>query len=144
MNPKNKTVCDEGVVKSIDNEFITVEIVVRSACSSCHAKSICLPSENKNRLVKAKNIDSETFQIGEAVLIYMKESLGKMAVLIGYLIPFILLVGALFVSNYFFKDELFSVIVAIGLVGIYYFILWLLNRTNKIDREFMFFVKKLE
>ena len=143
MDHQYKTACNEGIVKFIDNESITVEIVVHSACSGCHAKSICLSSENKNQLVKAKNIHNETFQIGEKVSIYMKESLGKKAVIIGYVIPFIILLAALFISNYFFKNELFSAVFALGLVGIYYFIIWLLNRKNKIDRKFVFFIKKL-
>jgi len=143
MDALNKTVCNEGVVKFIDNEFITVEISVHSACSSCHAKSICLPSENKNQLVKAKNINNETFQIGESVSIYMKESLGKKAVIIGYVLPFIVLFATLFISNYFFEKDLFAAVFALGLVGIYYFIIWMLNRKNKIDRKFVFFVKKL-
>jgi sigma-E factor negative regulatory protein RseC len=143
MNSQNKTVCNEGVVKFIDGEFITVEISVHSACSSCHAKSICLPSENKNQLVKAKNINNETFQIGELVSIYMKESLGKKAVIIGYVIPFIVLFATLFISNYFLEKELLSALIALGFVGLYYFIIRLLNRKNKIDREFVFFVKKL-
>jgi sigma-E factor negative regulatory protein RseC len=144
MNQKNITTCDEGVVKAIDDEFITVEIVVRSACNSCHAKTICLPSENKNRLVKAQNLHHESFRIGETVSIYMKNSLGKKALFIGYILPLIILLSSLFGSNYFFDNELYAALIALGLVGIYYFIIWLLNRSNKIDREFVFFVKKLE
>lgn len=144
MNQKNITTCDEGVVKAIDDEFITVEIVIRSACSSCHAKSICLPSENKNRLVKAQNLHRESFRIGEVVSIYMKNSLGKKALFIGYILPIIILLSSLFGSSSFFDNELYAALTALGLVGIYYFIIWLLNRSNIIDREFVFFVKKLE
>lgn len=144
MENREDRICNEGIVKAIENDIVTVEITVRSACSSCHAKAICLPSESKINLIKAKNIHNEHFQTGERVSVYMKKSLGKKAVVLGYLIPFAILFTSLFVINSIIKNELISALSAIILVALYYFVIWFLNRKSKIDKQFLFMVKKLD
>ncbi|MEG2069795.1 MAG: SoxR reducing system RseC family protein [Bacteroidales bacterium] len=135
-----KIICKEGIVRKINPNDVTVEIIVSSACGGCNAKALCMMSEQKNELIMAKNLGNETFEIGETVSISMRESLGKKAVLIGYLFPFLVLIIGLFSTYYFSRNELLSIGIGIGLTVLYYLIIRLLNK--KIDKQFIFYVSK--
>ncbi len=41
MNEEHN-ICREGIVRAVNGDDISVEVIVSSACSGCHAKSICL------------------------------------------------------------------------------------------------------
>ena len=137
----NEKVCKEGIVRRFEGDKVWVEIVVSSACGGCAAKSLCNISEKKEELVEAVNITGEEFSIGEAVQIQMKESQAHRAVVLGYLIPFIVLVVGLFVCYALTHIEWLSALVAFGLTAIYYFILKMFDK--RLAKEFTLYVTKL-
>ncbi len=122
-------------------ENIDIEITVSSACSECHAKSICIPSEQRQEFVTARALYGESFEIGERVHLVLKQRAGWKAILIAYLIPFLVLIAALFGSYAIFRNELASVIASLVFLVAYYFILK--HFRHKIDKQFTFFVTKL-
>lgn len=136
------SICKEGIVHGIDGNNIEVEITISSACSECHAKSICMPSDHKQEFITATPLYGETFQVGERVALVLKNRAGQKAVILAYLIPFIVLMATLLISYAIFKNELVSVLVSIGFVALYYLILK--RYRKKIDESFTFFVKKLQ
>lgn len=135
------TICKEGIVKAIHGEDIEVEITVSSACSECHAKTICMPSDHKQETIMAKKLYNEDFEIGDKVQLVLKGSAGNKAVVLAYLLPFIVLMVALFGTYAITKNELAGVIVSLVLVVVYYF--FLKKHNKKIEQEFVFFVKKV-
>lgn len=138
---EENTICKEGIVRAVRGEDIDVEITVSSACSECHAKSICMPSEQRQEFVTAQALYGETFQIGERVHLVLKQKAGWKAILIAYLIPFLVLIAALFGSYAIFRNELASVIASLLFLVAYYFLLK--HFRHKIDKQFTFFVTKL-
>lgn len=138
---EENTICKEGIVRAVRGEDIDVEITVSSACSECHAKSICMPSEQRQEFVTAQALYGETFQIGERVHLVLKQKAGWKAILIAYLIPFLVLIAALFGSYAIFHNELASVIASLLFLVAYYFLLK--HFRHKIDKQFTFFVTKL-
>jgi len=138
MNEDN--ICKEGIVKAIHEDSVDVEIIMSSACSGCHAKSICMPSEQKQEIVAAQSLYGEQFEIGDKVELVLKKASGNKAVIIAYVIPFIILMIGLIGSYLLFKNELISVIASIALVAIYYVILKKIS--FKFEDDFKFFVKK--
>lgn len=138
---ERKKVCKEGIVRRLEGDKVWVEIMVSSACGGCAAKSLCNISEKKEELVEAVNITGEEFSIGEAVQIQMKESQAHRAVVLGYLIPFIVLVVGLFVCYALTHIEWLSALVAFGLTAIYYFILKMFDK--RLAKEFTLYVTKL-
>lgn len=138
---ERKKVCKEGIVRRLEGDKVWVEIVVSSACGGCAAKSLCNISEKKEELVEAVNITGEEFSIGEAVQIQMKESQAHRAVVLGYLIPFIVLVAGLFVCYALTHIEWLSALVAFGSIAIYYFILKMFDK--HLAKEFTLYVTKL-
>jgi sigma-E factor negative regulatory protein RseC len=136
------TICKEGIVRAIHGDQIEVEITISSACSECHAKSICIPSDHKRETVLAQNLYNEHFEVGDKVHLVLKGSAGGKAVVLAYLLPFIVLMVALFGTYAITKSELAGVIVSVVFVVIYYIILKTQNK--KIEQNFQFFVKRME
>jgi sigma-E factor negative regulatory protein RseC len=136
------TICKEGIVRAIHGDQIEVEITISSACSECHAKSICIPSDHKRETVLAQSLYGEHFEPGEKVQLVLKGSAGNKAVVLAYLLPFIVLMVALFSTYAITKSELAGVIVSVFFVVIYYIILKTQNK--KIEQNFQFFVKRME
>ena len=134
------TICKEGIVRTVDGENVEVEITISSACSECHAKSICIPTDTKRETVMAKSLYGEHFDIGDKVQLVLKGSAGRKAVVIAYLLPLIVLMVALFGSYLLFHNELISVIICLAFVVLYFFILK--KQSKKIEGEFEFYVKK--
>ena len=136
------TICKEGIVSAIHGDQIEVEITISSACSECHAKSICIPSDHKRETVLAQSLYNEHFEVGDKVHLVLKGSAGGKAVVLAYLLPFIVLMVALFGTYAITKSELAGVIVSVVFVVIYYIILKTQNK--KIEQNFQFFVKRME
>jgi len=135
-----KEVCKEGIVRKLEGSKVWVEIVVSSACGGCAAKSLCNISEKKNELVEAVNMTGEEFSIGETVQIQMMQKLANKAVVLGYLLPFVILVAGLFVCYALTHIEWLSVLVGIGLTALYYMILKLMDK--RLAKEFVLYASK--
>jgi sigma-E factor negative regulatory protein RseC len=135
------TICKEGIVRAIQGDQIEVEITISSACSECHAKSICIPSDHKRETVLAQRLYNEHFEVGDKVQLVLKGSAGGKAVVLAYLLPFLVLMVALFGTYAITKSELAGVIVSVVFVVIYYIILKTQNK--KIEQNFQFFVKRM-
>lgn len=142
MEDYNSTICKEGIVRAVRGEDVEVEITISSACSECHAKSFCIPSEQTRETVVAKNLYGENFKVGDKVQLLLKGRSGAKAVVLAYLLPFIVLMVALFGTYAITKSELAGVIVSVVLVIVYYFVLK--TRNKKIEQSFQFFVRKME
>lgn len=137
----DNTICKEGIVRAVNGDNIEVEIIVSSACSECHAKSICIPTDHRRETVTAQSLYGEQFEHGEKVQLVLKGSAGTKAVVLAYLLPFVVLMVTLFGTYAITKNELAGVIVSIAFVVIYYIILKTQNK--KIEQKFQFFVKRM-
>ena len=133
-------VCKEGIVRKIEAGKVWVEIVVSSACGGCVAKNMCNISEKKNEIIEAENITGEEFVVGEMVQIQIQERKAHQAVVLGYLLPFIVLIVGLFVCYALTHIEWLSALVAFGLTAIYYLILKMFDK--RLARQFTLYVSK--
>ena len=139
-----KTHCREGVVRKIEGDDVYVLMRINSACAECHAKSVCLPSQTKNELLKIKNSENTAFSEGETVMIEMEQKLGGKALRIGYLYPFIILITLIIFVYKMTAHELIAAASSFFGVILYYFFLYLVNRKKKIDSQFVFYIRKAE
>ena len=126
----------EGVISEITNDLIRVNIVAQSACASCHAKGFCGAADMKEKVIDIKNQGYHNQKVGDFVTVTMKRKLGNKAVLFGYFLPFVILmitlIGALSVLN----DEGTAGLIALGVLGPYYFVLYTLRDKLKASFEF--------
>ena len=108
----------EGVIDHIEKDNVFVRILSKSACSACHAKSMCSVSEMTEKLVEVKT-QGEKFNIGQNVNVIMDRSLGTKAVLLGYFLPFLIMIVTLLITSAFLP-ELFAGLLSISILFPYF------------------------
>ena len=127
------------VLSSIDGKVAHVKIEQTSACASCHVKSVCGASEKSEKIVDANIIDT-SLKVGDQATVIGQKSLGIQAVLLAYVLPFIVIVSMLFIVNIFTTNELVIGTCALASLIPYFAILRLMR--NKIQAKFQFYAIK--
>lgn len=130
----------EGVITSITEEKIVVEIVNKSLCASCHAKSFCSASDQKEKTIDVPYYNNGEYQVGESVIVSMKRSMGFKAVWISYVIPLAILMIFLLTLQQINPDDLFVGGISILAVVVYYVVIYLFR--DRISNKFVFTIAK--
>jgi sigma-E factor negative regulatory protein RseC len=133
----SKTIIHEGIVKKHDNKSVTVQITSKSACSGCHAEGVCSMSGKKDKTIDISGYYN--IKEGDSVIVQMDKSLGFSAVVLGYLIPFVIVIATLLIFLALKFKESYAGIIALLSVFPYY--LFLLLYKNKINKKFVFSLK---
>ncbi len=131
----------EGFIKEIEGAVLKVSITSKAACASCKAKGACTVSETEEKIIDVIKNDSDNYKIGEAVKVYYRQSLGFRALLLGYLIPFFIVVFCLIVILSITDNEVLSGTVSLSLLIPYYLFLYLSR--EKHNNTFSFSIKKI-
>ena len=136
-----KTVIEhKGQIDSISGNKIKVHFLNISACASCHAKGVCTASDMESKEVEVFDTSGKFYE-GEEVNIILQQSLGFKALLFGYVVPFFLVLIALFTLDAFTKNEVIVGIGALETLVPYYLILYVLKKKKK--KVFSFKIQKL-
>lgn len=133
----------DGTVIAVDKDYISVELLSKSACAACHAKGVCGASDEAVKVVEvAQDITTltEDYQVGEKVNVVMTPSMGIQAIWLAYVIPLIVLLASVLVFHLCKAGELVMGLGSLGIVAVYYFGVWLFR--NKISRIFIFSIEK--
>ena len=138
MSKKNEIVHSGKIIERTP-DFTTVEIIVDSACSGCHAKSLCGMSEEQEKLISLPTDPYANHQVGDVVKVCTKMSMGLKAVWISYVIPLMILMILILSLSSVIGNEVVRGLVAIGGVGVYYLVIWLLR--DRLQNEFLFYIK---
>ena len=80
-----------GFVEKIDGDTVFVRITQQSACSGCHAQSMCSASEKKDKIIEVPD-RSGRFSVNEEVIICGQNSMGLQAVLLAFVIPLVIVI----------------------------------------------------
>ncbi len=139
MQPSN-IIEHSGIVESIENNVVKVNILSASACSSCHAKGSCGVSETENKIVEIFNPEDK-FSVGEKVNIIGEESLGFKALFYAYLLPFILIISTLIIASFFTSSE--AIIGLLSLIVLIPYYIGLSFYKGKMRKIFTFKLKKI-
>lgn len=135
------TIEHQGVIISKDDKMARVKIEQTSACASCHVKSVCGASDKSEKIIDANIID-DTLKVGDQVTIIGQKSLGFQAILLAYILPFIVIIATLFIVNIFTTNEIIIGTCALASLIPYFIVLRLMR--NKIQAKFQFYaIKKI-
>ncbi len=126
-------------VLKITPEYTTVEILVSSACVSCHAKGMCGMSEEKEKVLMLPTDPYGDYNVGDEVEIIGKRSMGLKAVWLSYVVPLAILMLLIFILSRFVAQELYIGLGAVAGVALYYFVIYLLK--NRLAKDFVFYIK---
>lgn len=131
-----------GIVENINGSRLKVKIVQSSACSACSVKGHCSASETKEKIIDVYNKNNVPCQVGERVMIVGTTSMGMKAVLLAFVLPFIVLLLALIISlKLSGGDEAVSALVSLGTLVPYYLIIYICR--NRLSRSFMFILESI-
>ena len=130
-----------GEVVRIEADKVYVRITVNSACSGCHARSVCGVGESAEKIVEVEVANASQYAVGEEVEVALQSrSMGTKSVVVAYVVPFfvltLFLIGALLVG----LSEGVAVLMGIGGVILYYLLLYFTQ--NKVKNIIKFIIIK--
>lgn len=138
MSKKN-IIAHKGRIVEITPDFTTVEILVSSACSSCHAKSLCGMSEEQEKVIMVPTDPYSDHKVGDEVNVLTKMSMGLKAVWISYVIPLVILMILILSLSPVIGNEPLRGLIAIAGVALYYLCIWLFR--DRLSDEFTFYIE---
>ena len=134
----NTRVSHEGTVINVTDGQVAVKIEVKSACSACHARSMCSVSELSEKVIEA--LPAESLSVGDSVVVEMEEKFGLKAVFYVFFIPFVLMASTLFVSANF-VSEVLAALFSLLVLAPYALLLMLLK--PYFAKQFVFVCRKI-
>lgn len=135
-----KEISHIGRIVEMTPEFTTVEIVSSSACSACHAKGLCGVSEEVTKAISVPTDPYATWKTGDEVYVILKQTMGLKAVWISYVIPLLILMILVLSLSAVSVHEVYTGLVSVGGVALYYLIIYLLR--DRLAKDFVFYLKE--
>ena len=118
-----------------------VRILQTSACAACKVAGHCNASESKEKIVDVLNVnDISTLKVGDHVIVTASHDVAKRALLLGFGIPFMVLVTVLLIMLKVFSNEGLAAITALLSLIPYYWVLYLMR--DKIQKKMSFFIER--
>lgn len=130
----NETISHEGIITEIGDDELKIKILSKSACAACHAKSACTMSDMAEKILTIPKPQNRDFQLMQRVNVSMKVSQGNKAAILGYLLPFALMMAVLFSLIGCGLGEGLSALCSLAALIPYYIILYL--RRDKLKKQF--------
>ena len=129
-----------GIVMSVSGNMAHVQIMQTSGCSACKAKSMCMSSESRSKEMDA--IMLEPMQTGDQVEVEVRERLAWKAVLLAYILPFIVMIGVITVLD-FATAWSEAVIGTLSLCSIALYYIGLSFFKHRLQKQFTFTARKI-
>ncbi|MBR0180073.1 MAG: SoxR reducing system RseC family protein [Prevotella sp.] len=123
----SQKISHSGVIESILEGCVKVRIVQTSACAACKIAGHCNASESKVKIVDVFCSNSSDYKVGQDVTVWASKDVANKALMLGFGVPFLLLVSVLMIALKIIGDEGISALVALGALVPYYFALWLMR-----------------
>jgi sigma-E factor negative regulatory protein RseC len=130
----------QGVIERIEGPTIYVKVARQSACTGCHAKSMCMVADGKEQIIEVIDY-SGAFHVNEVVMLSGETSMGLQAVGLAFVIPLVLVVAVIILGTNIQWKESTSALAGLLLLFPYYIILYFLRGTLK--KKFIFSIKKI-
>lgn len=129
----------DGVVLSQNGDLVKVEILSKSACSGCSARSLCSSSDQKSKEIDVWVGNGETYQKGQEVTVVGLESMGIVAVVLCYVVPVVLMVAVMVALTVMGMSDIVVGLASLGVLAPYFFVMYLLR--DKIRKSIVFRIR---
>lgn len=133
-------VLHNGVVERIEPPYVFVRILQQSACSGCHAKSLCTVAESSVKTIEIED-RSGSYHVDEEVYICGTYATGLRAVVLAFIVPLFLIIISLFLGNRLTGNEITGGLIGLLILFPYYGVLYLIR--NKLKKKFIFSLSKI-
>jgi len=128
-----------GVVESVEKDCVHVRIVQTSACAACKVAGYCNASESKEKLIDVYCDNSDAYSVGQTVTVMASKQVATHALLLGFGLPFLLLVGVLVAVLQITGNELWAALSGLLALVPYYGVLFLLR--DKLRDKLSFWIE---
>ena len=125
-----------GIVESVADGCVKVRILQASACGACKVAGHCNAAESKVKIVDVFGADVAGYQEGQQVVVWASKDVANRALLLGFGVPFLLLVCVLMIALKLTSNEGIAALVALGSLIPYYLALWMMR--DRIQRQISF------
>lgn len=137
----NNKIRHAGVVESVEDGCVRVRILQTSACASCKVASHCNASEQKEKTVEVFDVVfAKSCKKGDNVVVSASPQVGVRAVIIGFGLPFAVLVAALFITWNLTGSETAAAVVSLCSLLPYYFCVYV--GRNKLREKLSFSIER--
>ncbi|MDR0394132.1 MAG: SoxR reducing system RseC family protein [Tannerella sp.] len=131
----------QGIIERIEKHKVFVRIEQKAACSACHARSACLASDKKEKVIEIDDT-SGIYAPHEQVVVSAYSSTGLFAVVTAFAIPLILVVVALIAGLTQSGNEGVGGLAGLFILVPYYFILYIFR--DKLKKKCVFSLSKVQ
>jgi sigma-E factor negative regulatory protein RseC len=114
-----------GVVEKVQGDTVQVRIVQTSACAACKVASHCNAAESKEKLVDVRCANSAAYKTGQQVVVTASTEVAARALLLGFGLPFVVLVSVLFIVLQVSGNEALAALSGLAALLPYYVVLYL-------------------
>ena len=129
-----------GIVETVSEGCVSVRILQTSACAACKVSGYCHAAEAKEKIVDVYGCNTTKYSMGQEVIVTASMGVARKALVLGFVMPFLLVVGVLVVVLLLTKNEGVAALAALGSLLPYYFLLWL--RRDSIQRSISFQIEE--
>ena len=133
------SISHSGVVESVEDGCVHVRIVQTSACAACKVAGYCNASESKEKMVDVYTTDTQRYSVGQAVTVMASRQVAAHALLLGFGLPFIVLVGVLVVVLQMTGNELWAALAGLLSLAPYYLLLYFFR--NRLRDKISFWIE---
>jgi len=130
----------DGRIIKIHDNTIDVSVLSIASCASCQVKGMCSVSDMKEKIVEVNKPKDSEYKVGEIVVVSMRKSSGNRAVMLGYFIPFLILVISIFILSSLLNSDGVAALISLGLLIPYYITLFIIK--DKIKKNFAFYITR--
>lgn len=116
-----------GFISAIRRGVAYVTLIQTSACASCSVKGSCGVGDTGKKQFEIP-VPEGLWHVGDEVVVQLETSTGFFALVIGYLLPFLLLVSALLVFIKVGFSESLAAVIALSLLVPYYVLVALFRK----------------
>ena len=127
-------------MESVSEGCVKVRILQTSACAACKVASHCNASDKKVKVVDVFCDDAASYQIGQEVVVSASGGVAANALLLGFGVPFLLLILTLIVTLKLTGNEGVAALAALASLAPYYLVLWLFR--NRIRQKLAFSLER--
>lgn len=124
----NQKIIHSGIIESLEPGCAHVRIVQTSACAACKVAGYCNASEKKEKIIDVFcDTQERGLAVGQTVTVSTTPKVARRALLWGFGLPLVIMLGVLFVILMLTDDEGFAAMGGLLALAPYYLLIWLMR-----------------
>ncbi len=137
----SETIEHSGIISDVSDKLIKVSVMPESACGNCRVRGSCSIGDKERKTIEVFPQQGETYSVGEEIKVVLEQSLGMKALVLGYIVPFLVLMFILTVLiSLGLSEGLAGLLSLLSLAPYYYGLSFFRDRLKK---EFSFRLRKM-